>query len=118
MAADHGVTVEGVSAYPSSVTAEMVLNFVRGGASINVLARLARADVVIVDIGVAAELSAEVPVVHRKAKVKVKSRASWRWCWISFTSATRILLRPIDHLRLRCGHGRGRTLRPVGGKLR
>src|SRR5436189_244415 len=30
---------------------------------------------------------------------------------ISFTSATRILLRPIDHLRLRCGHGRGRPLR-------
>ena len=52
MAADHGVTVEGVSAYPSEVTAQMVKNFVRGGAAINVLARLAGAKVVVVDMGV------------------------------------------------------------------
>src|SRR4030042_156576 len=43
MAADHGVTAEGVSAYPSEVTAQMVLNFARGGAAINVLARHADA---------------------------------------------------------------------------
>ena len=56
MAADHGVTVEGVSAYPSAVTPQMVLNFLNGGAAINVLARQAGAEVVVVDIGVAEEL--------------------------------------------------------------
>jgi nicotinate-nucleotide--dimethylbenzimidazole phosphoribosyltransferase len=52
-AGDHGVTAQGVSAYPSAVTAQMVANFVGGGAAINVLARLAGAEVVIVDVGVA-----------------------------------------------------------------
>lgn len=56
MAADHGVTIEGVSAYPSVVTAQMVLNFLQGGAAINVLAKLAGARVVVVDIGVASDL--------------------------------------------------------------
>ena len=66
MAADHGVAAEGVSAYPSTVTAQMVHNFVRGGAAINVLAREAGADVVVVDIGVASRFPAELPIVHRK----------------------------------------------------
>lgn len=57
MAADHGVAREGVSAYPVEVTAQMVLNFLHGGAAINVLARQANASVTIVDIGVATELS-------------------------------------------------------------
>jgi len=56
MAADHGVTAEGVSAYPSAVTPQMVLNFLSGGAAINALARHAGAEVVVVDIGVAEEL--------------------------------------------------------------
>jgi len=56
MAADHGVTREGVSAYPAEVTPQMVLNFLHGGAAINVLARQANARVVVVDMGVATEV--------------------------------------------------------------
>lgn len=50
---DHGVTAEGVSAFPSEVTPQMVRNFARGGAAINVLARWAGARIVVVDVGVA-----------------------------------------------------------------
>ena len=56
LAADHGVSADGVSAYPREVTAQMVLNFLRGGAAINVLARAAGARVVVADIGVDAEM--------------------------------------------------------------
>jgi nicotinate-nucleotide--dimethylbenzimidazole phosphoribosyltransferase len=58
MTGDHGVTAEGVSKYPSEVTPQMVYNFVAGGAGINALARLAGARVVVVDMGVAGDLSA------------------------------------------------------------
>jgi nicotinate-nucleotide--dimethylbenzimidazole phosphoribosyltransferase len=51
-AGDHGVTKEGVSAYPAAVTPQMVLNFLRGGAGVNVLARHVGARVVVVDMGV------------------------------------------------------------------
>src|SRR5215510_11562700 len=50
--ADHGVTAEGVSAYPSAITAQMVRNFLRGGAAINVLCRHYGIETVIVDCGV------------------------------------------------------------------
>jgi nicotinate-nucleotide--dimethylbenzimidazole phosphoribosyltransferase len=53
MAADHGVAGQRVSAYPQTVTAQMVHNFAAGGAAINVLARTMRAQTVIVDMGVA-----------------------------------------------------------------
>jgi len=66
MAADHGVAVEGVSAYPAAVTPQMVLNFCRGGAAINVLARQAGARVVVVDIGVAADFDPQPGLVIRK----------------------------------------------------
>ena len=55
-AGDHGVVAEGVSAYPQDVTPAMVMNFLGGGAAINVLARHAGADIVILDAGVAADL--------------------------------------------------------------
>jgi nicotinate-nucleotide--dimethylbenzimidazole phosphoribosyltransferase len=55
MAADHGVSRQGVSAYPREVTAQMVANFAGGGAAISVLGRQMRAETVIVDMGVDAE---------------------------------------------------------------
>lgn len=57
MAGDHGVVAENVSKFPSEVTPQMVYNFVRGGAGINALARQAGADVFVVDMGVATDLS-------------------------------------------------------------
>lgn len=57
MAADHGVVAEGVSKFPSEVTPQMVYNFVNGGAGINALARQAGAKVVVVDMGVNADLT-------------------------------------------------------------
>lgn len=56
-AADHGVTVEGVSPYPSSVTAQMVRTFASGGAAVTVLARAAGCAVEAVDVGVDADLT-------------------------------------------------------------
>jgi nicotinate-nucleotide--dimethylbenzimidazole phosphoribosyltransferase len=57
MAGDHGVTHEGVSAYPAAVTPQMVHNFLQGGAAINALTRYVGARVIVVDVGVAADLS-------------------------------------------------------------
>ena len=57
MAGDHGVVKDGVSAFPQEVTAQMVYNFIAGGAGINVLAKHIGARVVVVDMGVAKELT-------------------------------------------------------------
>src|SRR5581483_1540201 len=66
MAADHGVAAEGVSAYPPAVTPQMVLNFLGGGAAINVLARRAGARVVVVDVGVASDLPPHPDLISRR----------------------------------------------------
>jgi nicotinate-nucleotide--dimethylbenzimidazole phosphoribosyltransferase len=71
-AADHGVTDEGVSAYPRAVTAQMVHNFLSGGAAINVLARLHQADLTVVDVGVDGEFE-DAPGLSRM-KVRSGSR--------------------------------------------
>jgi nicotinate-nucleotide--dimethylbenzimidazole phosphoribosyltransferase len=71
-AADHGVTAEGVSAYPREVTAQMVLNFLSGGAAINVLARLHEAELRVIDVGVDADFE-DAPGLER-AKVRRSSR--------------------------------------------
>ena len=55
-AADHGVVAQGVTAYPQDVTPQMVLNFLSGGAAINVMCRQLGIRQVIVDAGVATEL--------------------------------------------------------------
>jgi nicotinate-nucleotide--dimethylbenzimidazole phosphoribosyltransferase len=58
MAADHGIAEDGVSKYPREVTGQMIYNFVeKKGAGINALARCVNADVVVVDMGVAADIS-------------------------------------------------------------
>jgi len=75
MAGDHGVCAEGVSAYPPEVTAQMVLNFVAGGAAINVLASRAGARVVVADVGVATAFEDSLPIYHRKIAYGTKNMA-------------------------------------------
>ena len=58
-AADHGITAEGVSAYPKEVTVQMVRNFLNGGAAINVFSRAIDAEFAIVDIGIDAVMNDE-----------------------------------------------------------
>ncbi|HMF83976.1 MAG TPA: nicotinate-nucleotide--dimethylbenzimidazole phosphoribosyltransferase [Acidimicrobiia bacterium] len=67
-AGDHGVLAEGVTPWPQDVTAQMVQNFLAGGAAINVLARHADARVVVVDVGVATELDAAPGLERRKVR--------------------------------------------------
>ena len=65
-AADHGVVAEGVSPYPQAVTAQMVANFLAGGAAISVLAQQFDAALAVVDAGVAASLAAHPQLLDRK----------------------------------------------------
>jgi len=65
-AADHGVHAQGVSPWPQEVTAQMVANFLAGGAVINAFAAQAGAEVTVVDIGVAADLDPVPGLLPRK----------------------------------------------------
>ncbi len=65
-AADHGVTDAGVSAYPKTVTKQMVLNFLHGGAAINVLSQTNHVDMIVVDVGVDADFPEHPKLLKRK----------------------------------------------------
>jgi nicotinate-nucleotide--dimethylbenzimidazole phosphoribosyltransferase len=67
-AGDHGVVAAGVTPWPSEVTAQMVANFLAGGAAINVVARQVGARVVVVDVGVAADLAPGPGLISRKVR--------------------------------------------------
>lgn len=67
-AGDHGAVASGVTPWPQDVTALMVSNFVAGGAAINAVARQVGAAVEVVDVGVAADLTALDGVLHRKVR--------------------------------------------------
>ena len=68
-AGDHAVVASGVTPWPQDITAAMVSNFVAGGAAINALARQVGADVVVVDVGVAADLAALDGIVHHNVRL-------------------------------------------------
>ena len=65
-AGDHGVVAQGVTPWPSEVTAQMVATFCAGGAAINALARQVGASLVVVDVGVAGELPPHPSLLDRK----------------------------------------------------
>jgi len=75
MAGDHGVVEEGVSAYPQEVTFQMVYNFIRGGAGINVLARHIGAEILVVDMGVAKDFPPEKGLIIKKIAYATKNMA-------------------------------------------
>jgi len=72
---DHGVTAEGVSAYPAAVTPQMVFNFLRGGAGVNVLAKHVGAEVRVVDIGVAHDFGSPQGLITRKVVFGTRNMA-------------------------------------------
>lgn len=65
-AADHGITNEGVSPCPKEITHQMVMNFVNGGAGINVFSRQHGIELKVIDGGVDYDFAEDLPIVHRK----------------------------------------------------
>ena len=72
-AGDHGIVAEGVSPYPQEVTWQMVMNFVSGGAAINVFAKQNGWDILVVDAGVNHEFSTELPIKNLKINFGTKN---------------------------------------------
>jgi len=75
MAGDHGVVAEKIGNWPQEVTAQMVANFLRGGAGINVIARHVGARVIVVDMGVATNLEPDGNLISRKVDCGTKNMA-------------------------------------------
>jgi nicotinate-nucleotide--dimethylbenzimidazole phosphoribosyltransferase len=75
LAGDHGIAREGVSAFPSEVTPQMVYNFLRGGAGINVLGRQVGARVVVADLGVATDLERHPDLKNKKVAMGTENMA-------------------------------------------
>lgn len=73
MAGDHGVVAEGVSAFPQEVTQQMVYNFAKGGATINVFSHHAGAELVLVDVGVSVDLPDIPGLIKKKVAYGTKS---------------------------------------------
>ncbi len=67
-AADHGITAEGVSAYERRATAQMVYQFLSGGAAVNVLCRLHGVDLAVADVGVDHDFGAAAALHHEKVR--------------------------------------------------
>ncbi|MFA7574330.1 MAG: nicotinate-nucleotide--dimethylbenzimidazole phosphoribosyltransferase [Arcobacteraceae bacterium] len=75
MAADHGVTAEKVSAYPSEITRQMILNFLNGGAAINVLTRHFGIEVIITDMGIRGDITDIKGLFNKKLNHGTKNMA-------------------------------------------
>jgi len=75
MVGDHGVVAEGIGNWPQAVTAQMVYNFLGGGAGINVLARQAGVRLIVVDMGVATELETNPQLLSRKVALGTRNMA-------------------------------------------
>ncbi|MDT8316395.1 MAG: nicotinate-nucleotide--dimethylbenzimidazole phosphoribosyltransferase [bacterium] len=102
-AGDHGVTDEGISAFPKEVTPQMVFNFLNGGAGINVLARQAGAEVAVVDIGVDFDFKGMPGLLHRKVVSGTRNMA--RGPAMTRDEAERCLLVGIDLAEEYAGKG-------------
>src|SRR5260370_41497599 len=74
-AADHGLTQEGVSQYPSAVTVAMVMTYLAGRASANAFAAASNATICIVDAGVAADLPAHTNLIAAKIRMGTANAA-------------------------------------------
>src|ERR1700749_999241 len=109
-AADHGITAEGVSAYPAQVTQQMVLNFLSGGAAINVLARLNQVEVNVVDVGVDADLFGYAGL--RAGKVRRGSRNRLREPAMSAEEVAAALA--VGLTMAEAAHAKGNNLVAVG----
>lgn len=101
-AADHGVTNEGVSAFPSVVTTEMLKNFSQGGAAINVLAKQAQTTLSIVDVGVLLDTSHIAGITHAKvcagtANLKIEAAMTADECAKAMQVGKQEAIQAIDH---------------------